>query len=105
MGLLPNHRFSPRVEEVLARLGGTVDFAEACDLLRLVLGVRVSEATLRQRTYAAGEAALAVEQAALARAVRSPAAAAAPPAVLQVSIDATKVPPPRGCPAAAAGPT
>ena len=92
MGLLPNHRFTPRVEELLARLGSAVAFAEARDLLRLVLGVRVSEATLRQRTYAAGEAALAVEQAALARALAAPGTAAAPPDVAQLSVDATKVP-------------
>jgi hypothetical protein len=92
LGLLPNHRFTPCVEELLARLGSAVPFAEARDLLRLVLGVRVSEATLRQRTYAAGEAALAVEQAALARALAAPGTAAAPPDVAQLSVDATKVP-------------
>lgn len=92
LGLLPNHRFTPRVAELLARLGGAVPFAEARDLLRLVLGVRVSEATLRQRTYSAGRAALAVEEAALAGALRSPGRADQPPAVLQLSLDATKVP-------------
>lgn len=92
LGLLPNHRFTPRVEELLARLGSSVDFAEARDLLRLVLGVTVSEATLRQRTYSAGTAALVVEQAALARVLAVPSDAAAPPELLQVSLDATKVP-------------
>lgn len=69
--------------ELLARLGTAVPFAEARDLLRLVLGVRVSEATLRQRTYGAGRAALAVE---------GTAPAAPPPARAQLSLDATTVP-------------
>ncbi|MFN8511311.1 MAG: hypothetical protein U0841_01690 [Chloroflexia bacterium] len=55
-------------------------------------GVRLGATTLRERTYAAGAAALAVEGEALAQAMRAPARAAQPPAVLQVSIDATKVP-------------
>jgi len=92
LGLLPNHRFTPRVEELLARLGGTVDFAEAVDLLQVVLGLRVSEATLRQRTYAAGTAALAVEAAAQRQAEQAPAVVTTPPERLQLSIDATKVP-------------
>lgn len=29
LGLRPNHRFTPRIEELLARLGSTVSFAEA----------------------------------------------------------------------------
>lgn len=92
MGLLPNHRFSPRVEELAARLGSAVPFAEAAELLLLAVGVRMGATTVRERTYAAGEAALAVEEVALAQAMRAPARAAQPPAVLQVSIDATKVP-------------
>jgi hypothetical protein len=76
------------VAELLARLGGAVPFAEARDLLHLVLGVRVSEAALRQRTYSAGRAALAAEAADPAGAARTPAA----PARVQLSLDATKVP-------------
>ena len=92
LGLLPNHRFTPRLEGLLARLGSTVGFAEARDLLHLVLGVTVSEATLRQRTYAAGTATLAVEAAALDQALHAPTAAAPPPDSLLLSLDATKVP-------------
>ncbi len=80
------------MEELLARLGSTVDFAEAVELLQVVLGLRVSEATLRQRTYAAGTAALAVEAAARQQVERHPPAVANPPERLQLSIDATKVP-------------
>ncbi len=90
--LLPNHRFSPRVEALAARLGSTVDFAEAADLLHLAVGVRMGATTVRQRTYAAGEAAVVVEAEALAEVMQAPSRAADPPAVLQVSIDATKVP-------------
>jgi hypothetical protein len=76
------------VAELLARLGSAVPFAEARDLLQLVLGVRVSEATLRQRTYSAGRAALAVEAADPAGAAGSRAA----PARVQLRLDATEVP-------------
>lgn len=96
LGLLPNHRFTPRVEELLARLGSSVAFAEARELLQLVLGVRVSETTLRQRTYSAGRAALAVEQAAQARAGDAPSPPAPAPDRVQLSLDATKVPLVRG---------
>lgn len=96
LGLLPNHRVTPRVEELLARLGSTVTFAEAVELLQVVLGLRVSEATLRQRTYSAGIAALAVEAAAQQQAVQAPARVADPPERLQLSLDATKVPLVRG---------
>lgn len=92
LGLLPNHRFSPQVEVLAARLGSTVDFAEATALLDLAVGVPMGATTLRRCTYAAGTAALAVEAAALAQVMQTPARAAQPPAVLQVSLDATKVP-------------
>jgi hypothetical protein len=92
LGLLPNHRFSPRVEALAARLGSAVDFAEAAALLELAVGVRMGVTPLRQRTYAAGEAALAVEERALAQVLQAPARAEEPPAVLQVRLDATKVP-------------
>lgn len=90
--MLPNHRFPPRGEELLARLGSTVDVVEAAALLRVVLGLRVSEATLRQRTYAAGDAVLAVEMAAQQQALQGPTTVADPPARLHLSLDATKVP-------------
>ncbi len=92
LGLLPNHRFSPRVEALAARLGSTVPFAEAGAVLALAVGVQVSATTLRRQTYAAGEAALTVEAAALQVALTTPAVHPAPPALLQLSIDATKVP-------------
>jgi hypothetical protein len=89
---LPNHRFSPRVEALAARLGSMVPFEEAGAVLALALGVQVSATTLRRQTYAAGEAALTVEAAALQAALTAPVVHPAPPALLQLSIDATKVP-------------
>lgn len=67
-------------------------FAEASELLALAVGVPLSPTTLRRQTYAAGEAALAVEQVALQAALATPTAHPAPPALLQLSVDATKVP-------------
>ena len=90
--MLPSHRFSPQVEALAARLGSTLDFAAAAALLELAVGVRMGVTTLRQRTYAAGAAALAVEAGALAQVRQDPVRAEEPPAVLQVSLDATKVP-------------
>jgi hypothetical protein len=92
LGLLPNHRFSPRVEALAARLGSTVPFADAAQVVDLAVGVQLSPATLRRQTYAAGAAALVVEQAALDTALTTPTVHPAPPALLQLSIDATKVP-------------
>jgi hypothetical protein len=73
-------------------LGSAVDFAEAAAVLELALGVRVSEATQRRRTYAAGAAALAVEEAELRRVEEELPAAAVAPARLQLRLDATTVP-------------
>lgn len=61
-------------------------------MVDLAVGVRVSPTTLRRQTYAAGDAALVVEQAALDAALTTPTVHPAPPALLQLSIDATKVP-------------
>ena len=81
---MPNHRFSPRVEALTARLGSTVPFAEAAQVVDLAVGVRVSPTTLRRQTYAAGDAALVVEQAALDAALTTPTVHPAPPALLQL---------------------
>ncbi len=67
-------------------------FAEAAELLELALGLRVSPATERRHSYAAGEAALAVEEGDLARVERDLPVAETPPERLQISLDATKVP-------------
>lgn len=92
MALLPKQRFTPRVAEGLARLSQAVEFDEAVALLAALLGVRLSERTARRRAYAAGEAALVVEAAACRRVERDLPVCPAPPALAQVSLDATTVP-------------
>jgi hypothetical protein len=89
---VPNERFTPRVAEVLARLGALVDFGQAAAVVAGVTGVQASEATVRRQTYAAGEAALAVDAAERARLEREAPPPAAAPERLQLSQDATKVP-------------
>jgi hypothetical protein len=92
LALLPNHRFTPRVEDILTRLSATVAFAEATTLLADVLGVAVSPASARRFTHAAGTAALAVEAADRAEVERACPDPPVHPDRLQLSIDATKVP-------------
>lgn len=84
-------RATPRVAATLARLGASLDFAEAAAVLRLATGVAVSEATARRSTYAAGEAALAVDAAERLQLEQTLPEPPVAPAVLQLSIDATKV--------------
>lgn len=92
VGLLLIHRFTPRVEDVAARVGATAPCAEAAALLRAVLGVQVSEATQWRLTYAAGAAAVAVEACEIARIERELPAVPVQPERMQTSVDATKVP-------------
>jgi hypothetical protein len=89
--LLPHQRVTPRVAELLVRLGASLPFAEAAEVLDLALGLRLSEATVRRQTYGAGEAGLAVEETELAQIERELPVASHPPERLQVSFDATKV--------------
>lgn len=91
MELRPFERYTPRVAEVVARLGTSLPFAEAAGLLAKVVGVTLSETTLRRQTYAAGVAALAVEAAEVEQVERELPVAATPPERLQASFDATKV--------------
>lgn len=90
--LPPFARSTPRVAEVVARLGTSLPFAEAAGLLEKVLGVNLSETTIRRQTYAAGEAALAVEAAELEQVESELPVAEDPPERLQVSVDGTRVP-------------
>lgn len=89
--LRPYERYTPRVAEVVTRLGTSLPFAEAAGLLDKALGVKLSETTERRQTYAAGAAALAVEAAERERVERELPVAATPPERLQCSFDATKV--------------
>ncbi len=88
---MPYQQATPQVEATLARLGASLAFAEAASVLRYATGAIVSEPTVRRRTYAAGEAALAVEVAERLRIEQTLPEAPVAPEKLQVSIDATKV--------------
>jgi hypothetical protein len=92
LALLPKQRRTPRLEEMLARFGTGHDFAAAADQFTFVTGVPVSEATARRRTYAAGGAALAQEEAELAQIERDLPAPPVTPERMQLSVDATTVP-------------
>lgn len=92
LGLRRHQRFTPRAEALIARLGATVPFAEAAEVLELAVGLPVSEPTARRHTSAAGRAALAVEETELERVEREMPVAANPPAPAQLSLDATTVP-------------
>ncbi len=60
-------RFSPQVLSWLARLGATLPFAQAADLLQELTGIRVSAATLRRQTEALGASAVALVEAEVER--------------------------------------
>src|SRR5579859_3115171 len=92
LGLLPAQRRTPRLEELLARFGTCHDFALAADQFTFVTGVPLSEATARRRTYAAGTAALALEEGELHQVERELPTPVASAPRMQLSVDATKVP-------------
>ena len=58
---------TPRAHEALVRLAAWMSFEHACELLDDLLGMRVSASRSRRYTYQAGQAALAVQQAAAQR--------------------------------------
>jgi hypothetical protein len=88
---LAQQRYSPRVEETLVQLAAETTFGKAVRLLTRFTGVLTSVATARRRTYAAGQAALAVEEAERAHLEADPPPVSPQPICLQLSIDATKV--------------
>src|SRR5260370_36112139 len=91
LGLVGQQRYSPRVEETLVQLAAETTFGKAVRLLQRFTGVQTSAATARRRTYAAGEAALAVEAAEQAQVLADPPPVERTSVWLQLSIDATKV--------------
>jgi hypothetical protein len=91
LGLAPAQRYSPRVEETLVQLSIETTFGRAVTLLQRLTAVVTSAATARRRTYAAGEAALALEERARRQVERDPPPVTKTAAVLQLSADATKV--------------
>ena len=91
LGLAPGQRYTPRVEETLVALSVETTFGRAVTLLRRMTGVVTSAATARRRTYAAGEAALVLEERELRRIETDPPPVRPTAAVRQLSVDATKV--------------
>jgi hypothetical protein len=90
--LLPG-ALTPTLAESAARVGTEVpSFARAARLLEHFTGVRVSEATLRRRTEAAGAALVAVETADQDRLERELPPSPAGPDLLQASVDGALVP-------------
>jgi hypothetical protein len=92
LGLLPG-ALTPTLAESAARVGTEVpSFARAAGLLEHFTRVRVSEATIRRRTEAAGTALVAVETADQERLERELPPSPAGPDLLQASVDGALVP-------------
>jgi hypothetical protein len=91
LGLAPQQRYTPRVDEMLVALSVETTFGRAVTLLGWLTGVVASAATARRRTYAAGEAALALEERERRRIEADPPAVRPTTVVMQLSADATKV--------------
>ena len=92
MGLRPGDGLTPGLSERAARLGASVPFAAAADLLAHFTGVRVGAETVRRLTEAAGAAQVAREAAAVAELERTLPDAPPGPAVQLLSVDGAMVP-------------
>jgi hypothetical protein len=79
------------VEETLVELSVETTFGRAVTLVRRLTGVVTSRTTARRRTYAAGEAALRLEEAERRQIEADPPPVERTDQVLQLSVDATKV--------------
>ncbi len=91
LALLPGH-LTPKLHEGLVQLGTWMPFAQAADLLAAFTAVRVSPATVRRQTQAAGAAALALETAEADRIQRTYPSPPPSPARLVMSADGAMVP-------------
>ena len=91
LALLPGH-LTPTLHEGFVRLGAWMPFAQAADLFAAFTEVRVSPATVRRQTQAAGAAALALETAEADHIQRTYPPPPASPERLVVSVDGAMVP-------------
>jgi hypothetical protein len=91
LGLLPGE-LTPRLQQSVTRLGTWLTFRQAAAELEYLLGVRLSETTVRRTTERAGAAYLEVQDQAVERLEREAPAAPAGPAVLLMSVDGAMVP-------------
>jgi hypothetical protein len=92
LGLAPGQHYTPRVAETLVALSVETTFGRAVTLVQRLTGVVCSRTTARRRTYAAGAAALRLEERERCRIETDPPAVVRTATVLQLSVDATKVP-------------
>ena len=90
LALLPG-ALTPGLQEGLVRLGAWLPFAKAAEMLAYFTQVRVSEATARRTTEAAGAAYVAVQTAQVAAIERDQPAAPAGPALQYLSADGAMV--------------
>jgi len=90
--LLPGSALTPSLVESLVRLGATVPFAQAADLLAHFTGVRVGAETVRRLTEAAGAVQVTIETTAVADLERTLPAAPEGPAVQLLSVDGAMAP-------------
>ena len=92
LGLLAGVRFTPWLVDSMVRLGALVPFAQVPSLIAHFTGTRVSAATVRRLTEAAGAAQVAVETAAVARIEQTLPEPPAGPAIQHLSVDGAMVP-------------
>jgi hypothetical protein len=90
--LLPGSPLTPSLVEGLVRLGATVPFAQAADLLVHFTGVRVGPETVRRLTEAAGAVQVRIETAFVAQVERTLPEVPGGPAVQLVSVDGAMAP-------------
>lgn len=92
LGLLAGVRFTPWLVESIVRLSTLVPFGQVPALIAHFTGTRVSTATVRRLTEAAGQAQVAVETAAVVRIEQVLPEPPAGPALQQLSVDGAMVP-------------
>ncbi len=91
LALLPGH-LTPQLHEGLVRLATWMPFAQAAELLAMFTGVRLSPATVRRQTEAAGAVAVALETAEVDRLLCEYPASPPGPSRLVFSADGAMVP-------------
>jgi hypothetical protein len=92
LGLLAGVSFSPWLVDSIVRLGARVPFGQVPALIAHFTGTRVSAATVRRLTEAAGQAQVAVETAAVARIEQALPEPPAGPTMQCLSVDGAMVP-------------
>jgi hypothetical protein len=92
LGLLPGSALTPSLVDSVVRLGATVPFAQAADLLAHFTGVRVGSETVRRLTEAAGAVQVAIETMAVANLERQLPTPPSGPPVQLLSVDGAMVP-------------